>query len=54
MSLEVAIEKKVSGFRLAVEFTTDGAPLGLLGPSGSGKTMTPRASGYIDVLLGIK
>ena len=43
MSLEVAIEKKVSGFRLAVEFTTDGAPLGLLGPSGSGKTMTLRA-----------
>jgi len=33
----------VSGFRLAVEFTADGAPLGLLGPSGSGKTMTLRA-----------
>src|SRR4029077_19812140 len=43
MSLEVAIEKDVPGFRLAVEFTTDGAPLGLLGPSGSGKTMTLRA-----------
>jgi ABC-type sulfate/molybdate transport systems ATPase subunit len=43
MSLEVAIEKNVSGFRLAVEFTADGAPLGLLGPSGSGKTMTLRA-----------
>ena len=43
MSLEVAIEKKVPGFRLAVEFTADGAPLGLLGPSGSGKTMTLRA-----------
>ena len=43
MSLEVAIEKNVPGFRLAVEFTTDGAPLGLLGPSGSGKTMTLRA-----------
>jgi molybdate transport system permease protein len=43
MSLEVAIEKQVSGFRLAVEFTADGAPLGLLGPSGSGKTMTLRA-----------
>src|SRR5258708_30361802 len=40
MSLEVAIEKQVSDFRLAVEFTADGAPLGLLGPSGSGKTMT--------------
>jgi len=33
----------VPGFRLAVEFTADGAPLGLLGPSGSGKTMTLRA-----------
>jgi ABC-type sulfate/molybdate transport systems ATPase subunit len=43
MSLEVAIEKKVHGFRLAVEFTADGAPLGLLGPSGSGKTMALRA-----------
>lgn len=43
MSLEVAIEKNVAGFRLAVEFTADGAPLGLLGPSGSGKTMTLRA-----------
>ena len=43
MSLEVAIEKNVAGFRLAVEFTADGAPAGLLGPSGSGKTMTLRA-----------
>jgi molybdate transport system permease protein len=42
MSLEVAIEKQVSGFRLAVEFTANGAPLGLLGSSGSGKTMTLR------------
>ena len=43
MPLEVAIEKNVPGFRLAVEFTADGSPLGLLGPSGSGKTMTLRA-----------
>jgi molybdate transport system permease protein len=43
LSLEVAIEKNVAGFRLAVEFTADGAPLGLLGPSGSGKTMALRA-----------
>ena len=43
MSLEVAIEKNVEGFRLAVEFAADGAPLGLLGPSGSGKTMALRA-----------
>ena len=43
MPLEVAIEKNVDGFQLAVEFMADGAPLGLLGPSGSGKTMTLRA-----------
>jgi molybdate transport system permease protein len=43
MSLEVAIEKEVAGFRLAVEFSADGTPLGLLGPSGSGKTMALRA-----------
>ncbi|HWX38914.1 MAG TPA: sulfate/molybdate ABC transporter ATP-binding protein [Candidatus Sulfotelmatobacter sp.] len=43
MSLEVAIEKRIPGFRLAVEFSADGAPLGLLGPSGSGKTMALRA-----------
>src|ERR1700729_3185955 len=42
MSLEVAIEKKVAGFQLAVDFTADGSPLGLLGSSGSGKTMTLR------------
>lgn len=43
MVLEVAIEKQLPGFRLAVEFKADGAPVGLLGPSGSGKTMTLRA-----------
>src|ERR1700722_20281970 len=43
MSLEIAIEKNLPGFRLAVEFAADSAPLGLLGPSGSGKTMTLRA-----------
>jgi molybdate transport system permease protein len=43
MSLEVAIEKQISGFRLAVEFTADRIPIGLLGPSGSGKSMTLRA-----------
>src|SRR5271154_6152923 len=41
--LEVSIEKEMAGFHLAVEFSADGAPLGLLGPSGSGKTMTLRA-----------
>jgi molybdate transport system permease protein len=48
MPLEVAIEKNVPGFRLAVEFSTDGGPLGLLGPSGSGKTMTLRAIGGLE------
>lgn len=43
MSLEVAIAKQLSGFRLAVEFCAEGSPLGLLGPSGSGKSMTLRA-----------
>src|ERR1700737_2481962 len=43
MSLEVEIEKQLPGFRLAVKFTADGSPLGLLGPSGSGQTMTLRA-----------
>jgi|SRR5579872_946714 len=47
--LEVAIEKQVSDFRLAVEFTADGAPLGLLGPSGSGKTMTLRAIAGLEI-----
>ena len=49
MSLEVAIEKEVSDFRLSVEFTADGAPLGLLGPSGSGKTMTLRAIAGLEI-----
>ena len=48
MSLEVEIEKSVPGFRLAVAFTAEGAPLGLLGPSGSGKTMTLRAIAGLD------
>ena len=48
MALEVAIEENVPGFRLAVEFTSDGGPLGLLGPSGSGKTRTLRAIAGLD------
>jgi molybdate transport system permease protein len=43
MSLEVSIEKTVPDFHLAVDFTADSAPLGLMGPSGSGKTMALRA-----------
>jgi molybdate transport system permease protein len=43
MSLEVAIEKQLPGFQLAVEFAANGLPLGLLGPSGSGKSLTLRA-----------
>ena len=42
MSLEVAIEKQISGFRLVVEFKAARVPIGLLGPSGSGKSMTLR------------
>lgn len=48
MSLEVAIEKQVQGFQLAVEFKAATAPVGLLGPSGSGKTMTLRAVAGLD------
>jgi ABC-type sulfate/molybdate transport systems ATPase subunit len=48
VALEVAIEKEISGFRLAVAFSADGAPLGLLGPSGSGKTMALRAIAGIE------
>lgn len=48
MALEVAIEKQMHDFRLAVEFKADGAPVGLLGPSGSGKTMTLRAVAGLD------
>ncbi|SRR5579871_6148274 len=43
MPLEIAIEKQIPGFRLAVEFSVDHAPLGFLGPSGSGKSMSLRA-----------
>src|ERR1700722_5933592 len=43
MSLEVEIEQNGGGFRLAVQFAAEAAPLGLLGPSGSGKSMTLRA-----------
>ena len=48
MSLEVAIEKQVSGFRLDIEFTANSTPLGLLGASGSGKTMTLRTIAGLD------
>ena len=48
MSLEVAIEKQISGFRLDIEFTANSTPLGLLGASGSGKTMTLRAVAGLD------
>jgi ABC-type sulfate/molybdate transport systems ATPase subunit len=43
MSLDVAIEKKLPGFHLAVKFQAGNTTLGLLGPSGSGKSMTLRA-----------
>ncbi|MDL2253092.1 ATP-binding cassette domain-containing protein [Ruminococcaceae bacterium OttesenSCG-928-I18] len=40
MSLEVDIRKDFKGFRLHVQFHSDGQPLGILGASGSGKSMT--------------
>ncbi len=43
MALEVSIEKQLRDFRLAVEFSVNRAPLGLLGPSGSGKSLTLRS-----------
>jgi molybdate transport system permease protein len=43
MALEVSIEKQLRDFRLAVEFSANRAPLGLLGPSGSGKSLTLRS-----------
>src|SRR6185437_12979204 len=48
MSIEVAIEKELPGFKLAVNFSADGPPLGVLGPSGSGKSMTLRAIAGLD------
>lgn len=38
--MEVNIRKKLRDFYLDVEFTTEGASLGILGASGSGKSMT--------------
>jgi ABC-type sulfate/molybdate transport systems ATPase subunit len=49
MPLEVVIEKQLPGFKLAVDFTADELPLGVLGPSGSGKSMTLRAIAGLDV-----
>jgi len=48
MSIEVAIEKQLPGFKLAANFSADGPPLGVLGPSGSGKSMTLRAIAGLD------
>ncbi|MGK7924614.1 MAG: molybdate ABC transporter permease subunit [Spirulina sp.] len=40
--LQVDIRKKLAGFTLKNNFTTNGNPLGILGASGSGKSMTLR------------
>ena len=40
MSLEVDILKRWKGFTLQVQFSSGGAPLGILGASGCGKSMT--------------
>ena len=42
MSLSVNIEKELSGFRLRVDFESQGGLLALLGASGSGKSLTLR------------
>lgn len=48
MSLEVDIKKKFRGFTLDVQFSSSGAPLGILGASGSGKSMTLRCIAGIE------
>lgn len=39
MALEIEISKRLPDFTLALQFSADEAPLGILGPSGAGKTM---------------
>lgn len=48
MELDVAIQKRMPGFQLAVEFRAAAQTLGLLGPSGSGKSMTLRCIAGLD------
>lgn len=48
MSLSVSVLRELNGFRLAMDFKTDGRPSGLLGASGSGKSMTLRTIAGIE------
>ncbi|MDL2327654.1 ATP-binding cassette domain-containing protein [Ruminococcaceae bacterium OttesenSCG-928-A11] len=48
MSLSVDIKKRFKGFTLAVRFTSEGGPLGILGASGSGKSMTLKCIAGIE------
>lgn len=57
MNLIVHIKKKLKNFNLAVDFETDGTPMGILGASGCGKSMTLKCiagimtpdEGYIEL-----
>lgn len=49
MELDVAIQKRMPGFQLAVEFRAGAQTLGLLGPSGSGKSMTLRCIAGLEI-----
>lgn len=48
MGLQVQIEKNFPGFRLDVEFHTDGGCMGILGASGCGKSMTLKCIAGIE------
>ena len=48
MSLVVDIRKRFKGFSLAVQFESEGVPLGILGASGSGKSMTLKCIAGIE------
>lgn len=52
MELEVAVQKQMPGFQLAVEFRAGAQTLGLLGPSGSGKSMTLRCIAGLETPSG--
>lgn len=47
-SLDVEIQKQLSGFQLQVSFRADAAPLGILGGSGAGKSMILRCIAGVE------